>query len=196
MGLEKIREAVLSEARKEAGNIIETAKKHTATLMNIRKEEIASEVDRLYKARTSAIADEYNRKLIQFKGMAGKQVLERRNMVLQTLFEKARDTILNWPQGKYGAFMAGLIEKTAGDSGGKLRIYKEEEEVFIGILSDINKKRNPEARIDIDESNPLNERGGFVFIGADYEVDQTLRLLLKDIRQEMLPVMAKELFLV
>lgn len=196
MGLEKIREAVLSGAGNEAAHIIETAKKHTASLMDAGKEEIASEIDRLYKAHTSAIEDEFNRKLIRFKSMAGKQVLERRNMLLQTLFEKARGTILNWPQEKYGAFMTGLVKKAADDSGGKLRIHKKEEEVFIGILSDINKKRNPEARIDIDESNPLSERGGFIFIGADYEVDQTLGLLLKDIKQEMLPVMAKELFLV
>jgi V/A-type H+/Na+-transporting ATPase subunit E len=194
MGIEKIRESVLSEARKEAANIIETAKKRYASLMNIRKEEIVSEFDRLYKARTSAVADEFNRKLIQFKGVAGKQVLERRNMLLNALFEKARETILNWPAEKYGLFMAGLIERTARDSGGKLRVHKDEEDAFTRILSDINEKRSPETRIVLDESNLLNERGGFIFVGTDYEVDQTLELLLKDIKQEILPIMAKELF--
>lgn len=194
MGIEKIREAVLSEARKEAAHIIETAKKHYASLMNIRKEEIASEVDRLYKVRTSAIADEFNRKLIQFKGMAGKQVLERRNLLLNALFEKAGETLLSWPAEKYGSFMAGLIERVARDSGGKLRVHRDEEGIFIKILSDINEKRSPETRIVLDESNPLNERGGFIFVGTNYEIDQTLGLLLKDIKQEMLPIMAKELF--
>ncbi|MEI6155181.1 MAG: V-type ATP synthase subunit E family protein [Deltaproteobacteria bacterium] len=194
MGIEKIRESVLSGARKEAANIIETAKKHAASLMNIKKEEIASEADRLYTARTSAIADEFNRKLIQFKGMAGKQVLERRNQLLNTLFEKAGEMILNWPAEKYGLFMAGLIEKTARDSGGKLRVHRDEEDIFTRILSDMNKKRSPETRIVLDDSNPLTERGGFIFVGTNYEVDQTLGLLLKDIKQEMLPIMAKELF--
>jgi len=194
MGIEKIREAVLSEARKEAAHIVETAKRHYASLMNIRKEEIVSEVDRLYKARTSAIANEFNRKLIQFKGMAGKQVLERRNLLLNALFEKAGETVLSWPAKKYGLFMTGLIERAARDSGGKLRVYRDEEGIFIKILSDINEKRSPETRIVLDESNPLNERGGFIFVGTNYEIDQTLGLLLKDIKQEMLPIMAKELF--
>lgn len=194
MGIENIREAVISEARKEAEHIVESAKNHFASLMSKKKEEIASEFERLYKIRSSAIADEFNRKLIQFKGIAGKQILERRNNLLNELFEKAREQILGLPPEKYGLFMARLIKKVAGTSGGALRIHMDEKDIFMDILSHINEKRSPDALIFIDESNPLTERGGFVFIGKDYEVDQTLGLLLKDLRQEMLPVIAKELF--
>jgi len=72
MGIEKIREAVISEARKEAEQIVESAKAHYASLVKKKKEEISAEFDRLYRIRSSAIADEFNRKLIQFKGAANK----------------------------------------------------------------------------------------------------------------------------
>jgi len=194
MGIENIREAVISKARKEAEQIVESAKSHFASLLSKKKEEIASEFERLYKVRSSAIADEFNRKLIQFKGIAGKQILERRNNLLNELFEKAREQILGLPPERYGLFMTRLINKVAGTSGGSLLIHMDEKDIFMDILSRINEKRSPDTLISIDESNPLTERGGFVFIGKDYEVDQTLGLLLKEVRQEMLPVIAKEMF--
>ena len=90
--------------------------------------------------------------------------------------------------------MGRLIEKVAGNSGGRLRVHKDETGIFTKILSNINEKRNTETRIILDESNPLNERGGFIFLGINYEVDQTLGTILKDIEQEMLPVIAQKLF--
>jgi len=194
MGLEKIREAVLSNARKEAARIVENAKKHTNTLFAARKEEIAREIERSYQARTAAIEDEFNRKLIQFKGIANKQVLEKRNLLLRSLFQTAMEEILNWPDDKYGELMGRLVEKAAGGSGGKLRVHNGEKQRFAGILSNVNKPRNPEARIVLDETDWLHEPGGFVFIGEDYEVDQTLGTILKDIEAEAMPFIAKELF--
>lgn len=194
MGIEKIREAVISEARKEAEQIVESAKAHYASLVKKKKEEISAEFDRLYRIRSSAIADEFNRKLIQFKGAANKKVLERRNVLLNSLFEKAKERILNQPPETYGLFMTRLIEKTADKSGGLLRIHRDERDIFEKILSDINDKRETDARIVLDESNYLASRGGFIFVGEEYEVDQTLDLLLKDLKQEMMPVIAKGLF--
>ena len=90
--------------------------------------------------------------------------------------------------------MTRLIEKTADKSGGLLRIHRDERDIFDKILSDINDKRETDALIVLDESNYLASRGGFIFVGEEYEVDQTLDLLLKDLKQEMMPVIAKGLF--
>ena len=194
MGLEKIREAVLSDAGKEAGRIVENAKKRAGSLLTAGKEEIDREMERFYQSRTAAIEDEFNRKLIRFKGIANKQVLEKRNLLLRSLFQKAREEILNWPDDRYGEFMGGLLEKAAGESGGKLRVHSGEQQRFAGILSGVNKGRNPEARIVLDETDWLHEPGGFVFIGEDYEIDQTLGTILKDIEEEAMPSIAGELF--
>lgn len=194
MGLEKIREAVLSNAGKEATRIVGNAKKRTGSLLTAGKEEIEREMERFYQARTAAIEDEFNRKLVQFKGIANKQILEKRNLLLRSLFQKAMEEILNWPDDKYGEFMGGLVEKAAGGSGGSLRVHNGERQRFAGILSDVNKRRDPEARIVLDETNWLHEPGGFVFIGKDYEVDQTLGTILKDVEEEIMPSIAGGLF--
>jgi hypothetical protein len=62
------------------------------------------------------------------------------------------------------------------------------------VLSDVNKARDPQTKIVLDETGLLHQPGGFVFIGEDYEVDQTLGTILKDIEVEIMPVIARELF--
>lgn len=194
MGIEEIREAVLSNARKEASRIVEKAQKRTDSLLAVKKEEIAREIERSYQARTAAIDDEFSRKLIQFKGIANKQILEKRNLLLRSLFQKAMEEILNLPDDEYGVLMRRLVERSSGGSGGKLRVHKGEQQRFARVLSDVNKARDPQAKIVLDETGLLHQPGGFVFIGEDYEVDQTLGTILKDIEVEIMPVIARELF--
>ncbi len=68
MGLEKIRQAVLSEAKAEATRIIDSAKKKNGDFLKSQKEVAEQEFERLWKFRIQAIEDEYSRKLIQLQG--------------------------------------------------------------------------------------------------------------------------------
>ncbi len=193
MGLEKIRQTVLAEAKTEATRIIDSAKKTTASLLMLQKETAKQEHDRLCKLRMQTIEDEYNRKLIQFKGAAGKQVLDKRNALLRSLFDKAKKEILDWPSEKYARVMGRLMERAVGSQEGKIRVSPEEKDVFGKVLSKLNEGRG-DAKITLDESAPLPERGGFIFVGADFEVDQTVDTLLKEIEHDLLPAIAADLF--
>ncbi len=192
MGLEKIRQTVLDEAKAEAKHIIEAAQKQAASNLASEKNGVISEMEWFYKTKTMSLEEEFNRRLIQFKGSAGKQILEKRNVLVKGLFDKARQEILTWPQDKYEEAMGRLIKKASEGSSGKLRIHQDEKSVFSQILSGINATRGG-AKITIDEENYLPERGGFIFARADFEVDPTLSTI-KEIEHEMIPVLAKELF--
>ena len=193
MGLEKIRQAVLSEAKAEATRIIDDAKKSRGDFLKLKKEAAEQEFDRLCKLRMQAIEEEHNRKLIQIKGAAGKQVLDKRNDLLKSLFEKAKKEIQAWPQEKYAEVMGRLIEKSAGRYTGKIRVSPEEKAIFGKVLSKLNEGRG-DARITLDESASLPEGGGFIFVGADFEVDQTVDTQLKEIEHDLLPAIAADLF--
>jgi len=193
MGLEKIRQAILSKAKAEATAIIESAKKRNADFLKSQKEVAEQEFDRLYRLRMQAIEEEYNRKLIQLRGTASKQILDKRNILLKSLFEKAKHEILAWPLEQYAKVMSRLIENAAGKIEGKIRVHPDEMGLFEKILSGLNKGRG-DARITLDRTAPLPERGGFIFVSASFEVDQTLDTMLKDIEHDMLPAIASELF--
>lgn len=193
MGFEKISRAVLAEAKTEATHIIDGAKKSRGDFLKLKKESAEQEFDRLCKLRMQAIEEEYNRKLIQIKGAAGKQILDQRNALLRSLFEKAKKEILDWPSEKYARVMGRLMERVVGSQEGKIRVHPEDQDVFQKVLSELNEGRG-DAKIALDQSTPLPERGGFIFVGADFEVDQTLDTMLKDIEHDMLPAIASELF--
>jgi vacuolar-type H+-ATPase subunit E/Vma4 len=193
MGLEKIRQSVLAEARAEAARIINDAKRKNATVLKSQKEVSEQEFDRLCRLRMQAIEEEYNRKLIQLKGVASKQILDKRNILLKSLFGRAKHEILAWPPGQYGKVMSRLIENAGGKLEGKIRVHPDEKDLFEKILSELNEGRG-DAKITLDRTAPLPERGGFIFVSASFEVDQTLDTMLKDIEHDMLPAIASELF--
>ena len=193
MGLEKIRQTVLTEARNKGAHIVNTARMQSAALLSSEKDKVSSESERIYKAKGTTIEDEYNRLLIAFKGNAGKQILEHRNAILRGLFEKARQEILAWPEDRYAGVMRGRIEKTAGNSSGRLQIHPDEKAIFARVIADINKDAD-KPQITIDEVDTLQERGGFIFIGPDFEIDQTLSTIHGEIEHELLPGIAAELF--
>ena len=193
MGLEKIRQTVLTDAQNKGAHIVNTARMQSAALLTSEKDKASSESERICKAKKTTIEDEYNRLLIAFKGNAGKQVLEHRNAILRGLFEKACREILAWPEDRYAGVMRGRIEKTAGNTSGRLRIHPDEKVIFARIVADMNKGAD-KRQITIDEANALQERGGFIFIGPDFEIDQTFSTILGEIEHELLPGIAAELF--
>jgi vacuolar-type H+-ATPase subunit E/Vma4 len=138
------------------------------------------------------IEEEYGRKLIQLKGAAGKQVLDKRNALLKALFEKARAEILAWPAEKYSGVMRRLLDKSVGNGAGEVRVHPDDMAVFEKILSELNAGRP--VKLTLSRSAPLPKRGGFIFVSADFEVDQTLDTILREVEYDTLPVIAERLF--
>jgi V/A-type H+-transporting ATPase subunit E len=192
MGLDNIRQSVLADAKAKATRIVDSAENTAANLVKSRKEAAEQEFDRICRHRMQAIEEEYSRKLIQIKGVAGKQVLDKKNDLLRSLFEKARGEILAWPAEKYAGVMRRLIEKSAGDDEGEVRVHPDETAVFEKILSELNAGRH--AKLSLSRGAPLPKRGGFIFVSADFEVDQTLDTILREIEYDTLPVIAESLF--
>lgn len=194
MSFETIRDTVIKSAENEAKRITDAARKQAEQHLVIQKNTAQEESERIYAARSRAIEEEYGRRLIRLKGKMGKTLLERRNARLREVFETARERILGWSHDEYKAAMKRLVEQVVGQEGGALRVHTDDVAIFTDITSTLNSKRGPDNLILIDAGHPLPERGGFVFLGPDFEVNQSLRTILADIEHDLLPVIAKELF--
>lgn len=194
MALKKIEEAVTSSARNEAEHIIKAAQ-HAAK-ERLAQERAAAERDaeRHYHAGVRAIDDEMGRRLLQAKGNAGKQLLERRNAVLARVFELVWHAVLAWPTDKYVSVMRRYLERAAGQTGGYIRIHPHDKDAFTRVLASFNAGRPSSAQVALDESRPLEARGGFIYVADTYEVDQTLDTLLAEFERELAPGIASELF--
>ncbi|MCU0577347.1 MAG: V-type ATP synthase subunit E [Desulfobacterota bacterium] len=194
MGLDTIRQVILDEAKAEAAHILQGARKAAQERTSAGKGRIDDESERLFRSRTQAIQDGFSRGLIQLKGNAGKEILARRGQIVRSVFAMAREELLSRPPDEYGRLMGRLLERAAGEFAGRVRIHPDDRQVFGTVLSEFNKDRGARGRIMVDEAEPLPVRGGFVFVTQDFEVDQTLETLLRELEQELLPIIAKELF--
>ncbi|MCC6489401.1 MAG: V-type ATP synthase subunit E [Candidatus Hydrogenedentes bacterium] len=194
MALDKIQQAVKSSAQAEAERVLEAARQAAQERVAAEQEAVAREAERQYQAATRAIDEEFARKLLQVKGAAGKQLLAKRNELLARIFHEARQQILTGDASQYAEVMRRLLDCAAGGLGGKLRIHPSERAVFAGILASFNAGRDRSKQLVVDETKPLAEPGGFIFVGGAFEVDQTLDTLLKDMEYELAPRIAAELF--
>lgn len=192
MSLEKIKEAVLKASRTEAEHINAAAAKQAREKLELQKENLRQEFEYQFQARSRLIEEEYSRKLAQFQGNAAKELLEAKNASVRAMFDRAREKMLSWTADEYGRAMKGFLEKITGGRSGRVRVHGDDREIFAGLLEEINGKRQEGTRIGID-ADTLPERGGFIFISDDFEVDATMGTILADIEQSLLPGIAEDL---
>lgn len=193
-GIEKIRSAVLASAETEASRILQTAKKHAEEILKAGREAAAREAEHDYRMRTRAIEEEYARKTIQLRGAASKEILERKNKQIRAVFQAAREKILKWPEDKYAQVMARLLEKTTQGVQGVVRVHAEDKTLFSNLVRQLNLSRGAQEKLTLDESEFLPEKGGFIFVAPDYEVDARLDTILADLERELTPEIAVKLF--
>ena len=87
--------------------------------------------------------------------------------------------------------MKRLLGSAGIDCAGKLRVHPSDNAIFEAILANANTES---AQISLDNEHPLAERGGFIFVSENFEIDQTLDTLLANIEHEMAPQISAELF--
>lgn len=191
MSLDKIKEAVLKASRTEAEHINAATEKQVKEKLEIQKENLRREFEYQYEARSRLIEEEYARKLAHFQGNAGKEYLEARNASLRAIFDRARQTVLSWPADEYGRVMKGFLEKITQGRKGRIRIHPDDREVFSTLLAGIT-AGGGEEDVEIDDGS-LPERGGFIFISDEFEVDATIETILLDIERSLLPEIAEDL---
>jgi vacuolar-type H+-ATPase subunit E/Vma4 len=192
MSLDKIKEAVLKASRTEAERINAAAARQAKEKLDIQKENLRREFEYQYEARSRLIEEEYARKLAHFQGTAGKEYLEARNASLRAIFDRARETVLAWPADEYGRVMKGFLEKIVGEGRGRIRVHPDDREIFSKLLEGMASESGERTTIEID-GDPLPERGGFIFISDDFEVDATIGTIFQDIERSILPEIAEDL---
>lgn len=194
MTMDKIQEAILESAQAEAARIVRAAEMQAEEWKAAQLEQAKQDAEQQFRLRTRAIEEDLARKVTQARGASGKQLLERRNSVMNTVFDKARNAILALPSAEYGGIMRRWMDRCAEESGGQVRVHPDDAAVFAGLVQEVNAGRSASVQLALDKDNPLPKRGGFVFVGEGFEVDQTLDKVLEGVRHELAPSIASSLF--
>lgn len=199
MALEQISRAVRESAQKEADLILKAAEMAAAEQEEQARRAAEAEGERRYQQAVRAIEEEYARKLIQFSGAANKELLARKNACMRQIFEAAYARLLELPDEEYAAIMRQLLDQAARDKdgrirGGRIRVHPDEKDRVEAVLREYNAGRPDDQTLIVDAANPLPERGGFIYVAENFQIDQTLRTLLGDLEREHAPRIAAQIF--
>lgn len=193
MAFTQITQAVLETARVEAERVRKAAEKAVGEKVRAARQASETECERRYQAAVRSIDEQHHRELMQVIGAGRKELLAQKGLCIKRVFDMARKQILDLPEDVHMGVMQRLLERACEASSGRVRVHPGEAASFKTLLDAVNAAHGGKDWVSLDETAPLPERGGFIFVSDAYEVDQRLSTLLQDLEHELAPHLAAQI---
>jgi V/A-type H+/Na+-transporting ATPase subunit E len=186
MSLKRIKDSILTDAKKEAEGIIKDAKERLQERVSYERSKIEECLREKYTSLSKRIEEDKKRALTEQRTNYGMELLRVKNNIIEEIFKKAEEKFISeeqyWP----------IMEKWLGDIKESGRVFvneKDSRRFNEGFVSRISKKDG-----FVVDQNHIDIKGGFILKTDRYELDRTLDTILLNLRDEMSPLIAKELF--
>jgi vacuolar-type H+-ATPase subunit E/Vma4 len=186
MSLKRIKETILSDAKKEAEGIIEDAKERFQEKIIREKSKIEEGLREKYTRLGKKLEEEKNRELIQRRTNYKMELLNIKNNIIEEVFEKAADKFIM--SEDYVRTMERWLKNI--DSPGHILVNTRDSRWF---NSEFISKTSNKDNLVVDKKN-IDIKGGFILKTARFEIDHTLDSILDNLRTELTPLIAKKLF--
>lgn len=193
MSLQRIKESILNETNKEAEKIIEEAKERFNENVINEKTRIEEAFNEKYAIFSKQLEEDKKRGLSIQRTNYNMELLGIKNNMIEGVFKKAVDKFIS--DEEYW----NTMEKWLRDINESVRIFmnardsKRLDQEFINRIKKENKHTGQDVDLIVDEKN-IDIKGGFILKTAKYEIDRTLDTILCNLRTEIAPLMARELF--
>jgi vacuolar-type H+-ATPase subunit E/Vma4 len=193
MSLDRIRTATLADARSEAERIENTARAHREERLEGAREALDAEFARRREQAQNEVRRQNRRQVVMRRSEHNLALLERRNEILDDLFNQAADRLADMPDEEYCAVIEDWMQALPPDVGGTVVCSERDEERLSALAARLNDGRPEEARLRMDlHWGPL--RGGVVFQTPLFEIDLSLDARLRRLREALAPEAARLLF--
>ncbi|NLL66171.1 MAG: hypothetical protein GX236_00530 [Clostridiaceae bacterium] len=196
-GAEKIKERILTDARKLHDKIVEEAK--------VQAQSIIAEAEKEAFLKTALMAEKAKEEaiLIKQRYQAADSMEERKNILkvrqecINEAFDLALKNLSNMPDDKYKLFIEGIILNTVKNEAGNI-VFNERDKMrlgdsFISLINGKLKAKGLDATLSMAKDT-LDATGGFILRYGDMEINCTLEILLNMQRPNLEPEVAKILF--
>jgi len=193
MSPERIREAILSEARREAERIEAEARARFQERLAAATEALEEEFGRrLHQARDHA-QRESDRKVAHARSQHNLALLELRNRILDEVFQEAARRLANLPDEQYRQFVKGRLKEAAGSQGGELLCNRRDAARLAPVVEELNSGRPTDARLVLVPGDRPS-LGGVVLRTGKFEIDLSLDTQMAQVREQLAPEIAEKLF--
>lgn len=197
MGVEKIAEKILGDAREEAERLLEEARREAARI-RAQGEEDADRVRASILAQAEAEVERLRReKLAEARLEAKRRILAAKRVALDRVFQEALRRLQELPQGDYFKLLEALILEGAETGEEELILSPADRECLpSGFLQEVNEALREKGKAGAlrlaDETRGPD--GGVVLRGRRYEIDASLPTLIRSAREGLETAVAEILF--
>ena len=187
MSLERIKDTIISDARKEVESIIENAKERLREMIVREKIKLEELLEEKYAKVSKKLEEDKNRELTSQRTNYKMKILDIKNNMIEDVFEKASDKFVSNNE-EYKRIMERWFQGINGP--GCIHVNSRD---FVHINQGIIGKNLKKNKLEVDRE-VIDIKGGFILKTAKYEVDHTLDSILGNLRIELTPIIARELF--
>ena len=194
MSLDRIRTAILDEARTEADRVREVGRKKADEKYRKAEAELTAQFQQRVRDADAQQRDLANRAVIALRSQLSMELLAAKNEQVDKVFDKALDKVANLPNNGYRVLLMKWLKAAPPHVPGQLVLNGRDRAAFgQQLVSDLNKLRGKEAALTLaPDAAPI--RGGFVLRTAKYEIDRALDSIIAKLKEEMSPEVAAALF--
>ncbi|MGR3309612.1 MAG: V-type ATP synthase subunit E [Candidatus Brocadiales bacterium] len=190
--MERITKSVIDDAEREAARILHAAQIATQRKIDSAKEELRKNLTERLKAVEVELEEKKAIELSNLGAGYKQRLLEVKNAAIDDVFKKAMQQVTLLPDKKY----LSLIEKWlhAINTTGQISISrKDSKRINQEFVSKINQSRKKSSKLSLSKDF-ADISGGFILKTKKFEIDYSLNTLASNLREQLGPKIAKELF--
>jgi len=185
MSIERIRNYIIENAKKEAVQIIKTAEEQFRKETESARLSLGKEYQEMLLTDEKRLKGDMKRSLGKFKSDCKMELLEVKNKVIDSVLERAISRIQSLPDNDYLTLMRRWLTNIPDHIEGQLLVNARDlKRINNAFIDDINKGRK--ARISLN-TTAIDIKGGFIVKTKHYEIDYALDTIVKNLRTTLIP---------
>lgn len=197
MAIKEIKEKILSDAQKEANEIIFQAESRAKEMISKGKKEAdALKNSILVKHRQEGLLKK-NKIITEANLDTRKTLLSERQTIIEGVFKKALENILNMDNQKYCKYIKKIILSNIENGDETITIGKSDKErITDAFIENINKElksKEKKGELKLDDSY-VQIQGGVIIGSGDIKKNISLELLLLKAREKYEMAVNSQLF--
>ena len=192
MGIDNITSKIICEAGQKADDILTNARVAGDAIIA----EAENKADRMLETAEKNGRIEKEKLIVRKKSVAyidgRKMLLEKKQEIIKSCFDRAEDKIVSMEKEDYVSFIAGLVEQTGETEGSLILNDADREKIGRDLIRHLNEYIDGGNFVMHDKTKSI--RGGFILVKGPVSINCTIENLVDEAREELTGKAAEQLF--
>lgn len=192
MGIDNITSKIICEAGQKADDILTNARVAGDAIIA----EAENKADRMLETAEKNGRIEKEKLIVRKKSVAyidgRKMLLEKKQEIIKSCFDRAVDKIVSMEKEDYISFIADLVEQTGETEGSLILNDADREKIGRDLIRHLNEYIDGGNFVMHDKTKAI--RGGFILVKGPVSINCTIENLVDEAREELTGKAAEQLF--